>query len=331
MQALIKKTRAYKLMKAEVEKNRFSHAYLVLLDDGRNLRSVMKTFAKLFFACDEPTEERTQILSDRIDAETLTDCLCFPEKDKKFMVEDAERVAEESVLKPVEGARKVFIVADFAEANPTAQNKLLKILEEPPENVVFLLGATTAFPILSTVLSRVAKLEIPPFEPSEVTGALRRIYTGGRFSETDFNLCATACGGSVGGAQNILEGGEYQTLINDAFALCLATSATLPALVKRVGETKRKKELLFLLRVVYRDGLVLRELGENGVLLQTEKARLREVAEKYTASSLLFAQNEISVAEREAFFNAVFPQCLEVLLSKILMENAKRKKAETNK
>ena len=329
MQSLIKQTRAYKLVKAEVEKNRFSHAYLVLLDDARNLRAVMKAFAKLFFACDEPTDERSRVLSERIDSETLTDCLCFPATDKKFVVEDAEKVAEESVLKPVEGGRKVFIIADFAEANPASQNKLLKLLEEPPENVVFLLGATTSFPVLSTVLSRVAKLEIPPFEGEDVAGALRRIYAGGKYSETDFALCAAASGGSVGSAQNMLEGGDYQSLVSDAFALCLSTSVTLPALVKRIGETKRKKELLFLLRVVYRDALLLRELGEKNLLLVSEKARLKEVAQKYASSALIYAQEEISRAERETFFNAVFPQCLEVLLSKILMENVRRKKLET--
>ena len=328
MQSLIKKTRAYKLLKAEVEKNRFSHAYLVLLDDSRNLRTVMKTFAKLFFACDEETDERAKVLGERIDAESFSDCLCFPEKDKKFVVEDAERLAEESALKPVEGARKVFVVSDFAEANPASQNKLLKLLEEPPENIVFLLGATTVFPVLSTVLSRVAKLEIPPFEAEEIAQVLRRTYPNGKYGETDFALCSSACGGSVGSAQNMLEGGDYQTLVNDAFELCLATSATLPALVKRVGETKRKKELLFLLRVVYRDALITRELGGKGVLLVSQKEKLQEVAQKYATSALLFAQEEISRAEREAFFNAVFPQCLEVLLSKILMENVKRKRIE---
>ena len=132
MQTLLKNTQAYRLLKAEAEKNRLSHAYLLLLDDKRNLRSALKTFAKVLFACDNPATDRERRIAERIDKETFTDCLFFPAPDKKFMVEDAERLTEECMLRPVEGDLKVFVIADFAEANTSSQNKLLKLLEEPP-------------------------------------------------------------------------------------------------------------------------------------------------------------------------------------------------------
>ena len=76
--------------------------------------------------------------------------------------EDAENIREETLLSPIEGERKLFVLGDFAEANTQTQNKLLKLLEEPPQGVIFLLGATTVFPVLPTVLSRTKKLEILP-------------------------------------------------------------------------------------------------------------------------------------------------------------------------
>ncbi len=330
MQALIKNTQAYRLLKAECKNNRFSHAYLLVMDDSRNLREALKSFAKLFFSCDEPATERQKIVSDRIDAENFSDCLFFPDADKKFVVDDAERVTEESLLKPVESDKKVFVITDFAEANPASQNKLLKLLEEPPENVVFLLGATTVFPVLPTVLSRVEKLEILPFDGKQIVTALSRIYADKPYSVSDFELVSAASGGSLGAAQNMLEGGDYKALIDDAFSLCLCTGATLPPLVKKIGETKRKKELLFLLRVILRDALVWKSVksGKANLLLSVEKSRIEKVAEKYLAASLVFAQKRISDAEREVFFNANFPQCLEVLISEILLQNAKNKKRE---
>ena len=130
MQSLLKGTRAYKQLKVDGEKGCFSHAYLVLFDNARNLRDALKTFAKLFFACDElytPAETR---VADLIDMESFSDCLFYPAPNEKFVVEDAERLAEECSLKPVEGDKKVFVVADFATATVAAQNKLLKLLEE---------------------------------------------------------------------------------------------------------------------------------------------------------------------------------------------------------
>ena len=324
MQTLIQNTQAYRLLKSACENNRFSHAYLLLVDDARNLRSILKSFAKLFFRCDQPKTEREKTISARIDAENFSDCLFFPDLNKKFMVEDAEKVTEESVLKPVESDKKLFVIGDFAEANSASQNKLLKLLEEPPENVVFLLGATSSYPVLSTVLSRVAKLEIPPFNEREIEGALRRIYTQSNYTEKDFELVAASCSGSLGTAQNMLEGGEYKTLLENAFSLCLATGATLPALVKKIGETPYKKQLLFLLRLIYRDALVLKTQNRTDtLLLRSQKERILEVADKYLISSLVFAQKTITQAEKDIAFNAVFPQCLEITLSKILLQNAK--------
>ena len=65
-----------------------------------------------------------------------------------------DEIKEESALNPVEGDKKLFVIGDFAELGVAQQNKLLKLLEEPPEKVYFLLGATTSYPILQTVLSR---------------------------------------------------------------------------------------------------------------------------------------------------------------------------------
>jgi DNA polymerase-3 subunit delta' len=320
MQTLIKNTQAYRLFKAERDQNRFSHAYLLLMDDSRNLRATLKAFAKLVFHCDEQTTEQQKTLAKRIDEETFTDCLFYPDKEEKFVVDDAERLAEECVLKPVESDKKLFLVSDFADANVASQNKLLKLLEEPPEGVIFLLGATSVFPVLSTVLSRVSKLEILPFSEKQVVSALSRLYENSTYTKTDFELCAAASGGSVGAAQNMLEGGYYSSLLENAFSLALAEEHRLPQIFRTVGETKYKKEILSLLRLIFRDALMIKlqeEPYQKSVLLSAEKNKLQEVASRYSKKALLYAQEAISQAELEVQFNAVFPQCVEVCLAKI--------------
>ena len=330
MQTLIKASRAYRLLQTEIQANRHSHAYLVEMDDPRNLRETLKLFAKLFFGCDKERTEREQTLARRIDEEQFSDCLFYPDPDKKFMVDDAERLMEEATLKPVEADKKVFVICDFADANTASQNKLLKLLEEPPENVVFLLGATTSYPVLSTVLSRVAKLEIPPFSEREIVSAMQRMYKD-KYTQKDMEVCAVACGGSLGSAQTMLEGGDFKILLDDAFSLCLATGATLPPIVKKVGETPHKKQLLFLLRLIYRDATVLKTQNANSLLLRLEQDRIQRVADKYLLSSLLHAQSVITQAEKDLAFSAVYPQLLEITLSKILLQNAKNIRKTTVK
>ena len=329
METLLKNTNAYKLLWTERKENRFGHAYLLQFDDGRNLKTALKTFAKLFYMY-SANYSRIEKL---IDEGSFSDCLYYPAEDKKLTVDDAENIKEESLLSPIEGDRKLFLLGDFAEANPQTQNKLLKLLEEPPEGVIFLLGATTVFPILTTVLSRTKKLEIQPFSPEEVEACLSRIY-GDKYDKKTLALCAAASNGNVGEAQNILEGGYFKTLSENAFSLVLSEDNKLPSAVKNVGETKHKKQLLSLLRLIFRDGLLLKMQEQTGInnenllLLKSEKEKLLEVAKKYTLSTLLYAQEAISDAEKQVQFNAVFPQCIELCMANVRAYNQNEKQKE---
>ncbi len=317
MEGLWKSTRAYAIVKGEKEKDALSHAYLLIYEDERNIRALLKTFAKLLF--EDSNEEQVLRRNKLIEEENFADCLFFPEKEKKLTVEDAEKIREESSISPVEGKNKVFVLGDFAAANIQTQNKLLKLLEEPPKGVIFLLGATSAYPVLQTVLSRSKRLDILPFSTEEITRALSRVY-GNKYDKQTLALCAAASGGILGEAQSMLEGGNYKTLMEDAFSLCLCDEARLPLLIKNIGETKHKKQLLSLLRLIFRDALLLKtgktEM-ENAVLLYFEKERLSKVANGYSLSALLYAQEAIGEAEKEVQFNAVFPQCLELCIANI--------------
>ena len=324
---LLQNTQAYRLLKRECDGDACSHAYLLLFDDGRNLRSALKEFAKILFSAVEDGWEELdkdkQRIAKLIDEESYADCLFYPADGKKLAVEDAEKIREESLLSPIEGERKVFVLGDFAEANTQTQNKLLKLLEEPPKGVVFLLGATTAFPVLPTVLSRTKKLEILPFAIPEIQNALYRIY-GDKHDHGTLELCAAASGGVLGEAQNILESGYYKTLVENAFNLCLFDDSKLPLAVRTIGETKHKKELLSLLRLIFRDALLVKTANaacKKALLLKAEKDKIEKVAEKYTISALLYAQEALSSAELQVQFNAVFPQCIEICIANIREKN----------
>lgn len=321
MQTLLKTTGAYQLLKNEGKNKDFSHAYLLLFDDARNLRTALKTFAKLFFGCENEYTERERRISELIDAENYADCLFYPDEEgKKLLVDDADKILEESALAPVEGGKKVFLLGDFSTANAPTQNKLLKLLEEPPQGVIFLLGATTSFSILQTVLSRTKKLEILSFDTPSITDYLRRTY-GDKYDENTLELCAATANGNVGDACNILEGGYYKELTDNAFSLILSPLHKLPAVVKQVGETPRKKELLNLLRLIFRDALLFKTGLKKNIVLKTEKERISAVADTFSASALLYAQEAISIAEKQVTFNAVFSQCIEICLANIHNQN----------
>lgn len=64
-------------------------------------------------------------------------------------------------LKSYEGGMKVMIIWGASEMNPTAANKLLKIIEEPPKNTLFILISESDEYMLQTILSRTQMVKIP--------------------------------------------------------------------------------------------------------------------------------------------------------------------------
>lgn len=321
MQTLLSSTSAYKLLQSERNENRLNHAYLILLDDARSLRLALNVFARVFFGCEEENQGgRYARIAELIQKESFSDCLFFPKKDKKFAVSDVDEIKEESALNPVEGDKKLFVIGDFAELGVAQQNKLLKLLEEPPESVYFLLGATTSYPILQTVLSRTKKLEIPPFSEDKIFSFLLRNYPEKESERAYLKLYSATANGSVGNAQNSLEGGYFDELVKDCFSLCLSPKE-LPTLAKKLGESKRKKELLSLLRLIFRDSLFLKLGKTSHLLLSSEYENLQKVGSRYEVKALLYAQEALTQAEKQLKFNTNFSQCLEILFEKISKQN----------
>ncbi|MGR3974046.1 MAG: AAA family ATPase [Candidatus Rhabdochlamydia sp.] len=77
-------------------------------------------------------------------------------------------VIEETYFPPFQSERKVFIIHDAEKMVPTSMNTLLKTLEEPPSDTIFILTTSSPSQILPTVLSRSAKITFHPIPDEEL-------------------------------------------------------------------------------------------------------------------------------------------------------------------
>ncbi len=299
MRTLVSQTTAYKTL--QESGGNLHHAYLFLFPDATFLKRALPFFAELFL-----DSERAKTL---VQSGAYVDCITLPEEGKKFTVDNAKTILEESVMRPVEGDKKLFLISDFSDANVQAQNKLLKLLEEPPTGVYFLIGATIESTILPTILSRVEKWEIQPFSKADIVKYLERNYPASPLARE----IAEASGGLPSKAESILSGGYLNEVIEGAYSLLLSPQSSLPMLCRKLADTKHKKELITLLKMVVRDALFLRERRKD-LLLPATVARSQAVADKFSARRLLCGQTALSEAEKQLRFNGVFSQVLEIAL-----------------
>lgn len=99
---------------------------------------------------------------------THPDLICIDEGDAEIKVEHARSIQNESAVLPNDGSRKVFILHGAEHMNPSAQNALLKVLEEPPRYVFFLLTAAQPGLLLQTIRSRCTIYQLEP-QPISLT------------------------------------------------------------------------------------------------------------------------------------------------------------------
>lgn len=283
-----------------------SHTYLLLFPDEYNLRAALKIFAKLFF----PDERNAH---SRIEDENYPDCLLFPEAGKALDKDGALALLEESNLGTVEAKRKLFVLDNFHKASAVVQNKLLKVLEEPPEGVYFLLGAASEFPILTTVKSRAKRLEIPPFTEEEVGACLERSV---KITRAEAMASAAISDGVVGKAERLLIGGRYKELRQKAFDCVAARGGEIVTAARALSGVSEKFEIISLMKRNYRDALFYLT-GQEETAKLSAREEVKELAKSFTPARLVYALDVIDEAEKQLTFNANLSQCVEVCLLKI--------------
>jgi DNA polymerase III subunit delta' len=118
-------------------------------------------------------------------------------------------LARQLHLTPALGRRKVFIVGDAERlvpqpANPEAANALLKALEEPPADTVFVLTSSQPDTLLPTILSRVVRVRVARLPDSVVTEFAQRELGNGH--QRDVSQLVMSAEGCVGRLLALVEG-----------------------------------------------------------------------------------------------------------------------------
>lgn len=125
-----------------------------------------------------------------------------PDGKKEFPIELVRQLRQDAYVLPNEGRCKVYILDRAHTMNAAAQNALLKLIEEPPENVRFVLLCENRSRMLPTILSRVVSMELELPSAEQCAKALERLAP--ELFETEREAAAAGAGGNIGQALLLL-------------------------------------------------------------------------------------------------------------------------------
>lgn len=122
-------------------------------------------------------------------------------------IEDVKIIISNTHYAPVLGRKKVFIIDEVHMLSTKAFNALLKTLEEPPENIIFIFATTEVRKVPITILSRCQKFFLKSISEKEIAVNLKNILKQEGYEAEDeaINLIAKKAGGSMRDGLSILD------------------------------------------------------------------------------------------------------------------------------
>lgn len=261
-----------------LESGRFPHALIIEGEEGIGKKTLARDLA-CALVCrgeDKPCGECSQCkkamsgihpdISEYIPSGTAN----------SFHVDTVRNIINDAYVQPNEADYKVYILANAHCMNPNAQNALLKILEEPPKYVVFILTTESKSALLSTVLSRSVCVSL---EGVDIECAAN--YITSHCEGVDYNTAkktAETFNGNIGKAISSLQDSKTSELVDVCNKICkaLASSNEYEMLTLCSAFQKDRQGVVFacdLLKNIFRDALFAGDVSEH-ISGQEESAAL---------------------------------------------------------
>ncbi|KJQ62047.1 DNA polymerase III subunit gamma/tau [Streptococcus cristatus] len=195
-------------LRQTVEQGKISHAYLFSGPRGTGKTSVAKIFAK---AMNCPNQKDGEPCNDCYICQAITEGsledVIEIDAASNNGVDEIRDIRDKSTYAPSLAKHKVYIIDEVHMLSTGAFNALLKTLEEPTENVVFILATTELHKIPATILSRVQRFEFKSIKTQDIIGHIEWILEqeGIDFEQEGVQIIARRAEGGMRDALSILD------------------------------------------------------------------------------------------------------------------------------
>jgi len=219
-------------------------------------------------------------------------------------VAEANSILAKLVNVSSQGGYRVIVVWLAEQMNQEAANKLLKILEEPPQQTVFILTADHPERMLSTILSRTQRIDFPPLAPDDIAEALTAKCG---LQPADAGVVARAAEGNfikaLGQVQNDADTAQFFDLFVMFMRLCYQRKIKdlhdWSIEIAGWGREKQKAFLEYCQRLVRENFMYNFHKSELNYMTQAESNFATRFARFINERNVIGIMNELSTAQRD--------------------------------
>jgi len=247
-----------KTLQNSVSKNRISHCYIFCGPRGTGKTSLARIFSKALNCITGPTSKPCNKCDNciSISAGTNVDVIEIDAASNRG-IDEIRELREKVKYLPAKLRKKVYIIDEVHMLTTEAFNALLKVLEEPPEHVIFIMATTEPHKVIPTIMSRCQRFDFEPIPIDKIQQRVRDISLSENIEINDsaVNLIARYADGSLRDADGILEQlssyGDSKITVDDVSSLLgIIDQEMLFELTNIIIEKNVNLALLFIQRVI---------------------------------------------------------------------------------
>ncbi len=239
-------------LKAQLVSGKLSHAYLFTGSRGTGKTSCAKILAKAV-NCLNPVDGNPCnccAACRSIDAGSCMDVLEIDAASNNG-VDHVRSLRDDAVFTPVDMVKRVYIIDEVHMLSISAFNALLKIIEEPPEHLLFILATTELHKVPATILSRCQRFSFRRLLPQDIAGRITQVagWEDIPITPEAVALLSRLADGALRDGMSLLDqcaasaGGQELTPEKIYTCLGLAGARQTALLMRAIGEKDAQKAL----------------------------------------------------------------------------------------
>jgi DNA polymerase-3 subunit delta' len=278
---IVGQERAIKILTKSLKENKVSSSYIFVGNEGTGKKLTAIEFTKAV-NCLNPNKKLEACENchscNEISKQCSPDLKIIEPIKGSIKIEQIREMRKEIGLKPFKSKKKIYIIDKAEKMTLEASNCLLKTIEEPPYYAIIILICSKIDPILPTIVSRCQIINFGLISSHKIKEFL--LNKNSNLEKKKAEIISKLAQGSIGNASKLLSDKEYFIRREEILSYLAVISpeeygADIFTKVERmVSEIDRIEEILEMIKLWYRDILIIKNTGDKEYVANCDKLEI---------------------------------------------------------